>query len=146
MTRASNQRGVTLIELMAVVAIVAILSAIAIPNYSDYVRRGRVQEATAGLSELRVKLEQWQQDNRTYAGYLQADCTRSDHARLVESRYFTYDCSGVAANGYLLKATGKEQQGMKDYVYTINERNERTSSVPGTADARCWIVKKGETC
>src|ERR1700682_5659303 len=61
-------RGFTLIEMMIVVGVIGILAAIAIPNYSDYVRRGKIIEATQRLSEARTKLEQWFLDNRTYVG------------------------------------------------------------------------------
>ncbi|UNK48983.1 pilin [Lysobacter sp. S4-A87] len=41
----NNQQGFTLIELMIVVAIIAILAAIALPAYQDYVARSQVSEA-----------------------------------------------------------------------------------------------------
>ncbi len=62
----ATQRGFTLIELMIIVAIVSILAAVALPAYGDYVRRGQLPEAFAGMSDLRVKMEQYYQDNRNY--------------------------------------------------------------------------------
>ncbi|MGH8742788.1 MAG: type IV pilin protein, partial [Burkholderiales bacterium] len=61
-----TQNGFTLIELMTVVAVLAILAVIAVPAYNDYVTRGKIPEATSNLADLRVKMEQWYQDNRNY--------------------------------------------------------------------------------
>src|ERR1700722_11706839 len=64
--RHSRSQGFTLIELMITVAIVAILAAIAIPNYRDYVIRGQLVDATQALAAVRANMERYFQDNRTY--------------------------------------------------------------------------------
>ncbi len=57
-------QGFTLIELMIVVAVIAILSAIAYPSYTEYVRRGHRAEARAGLLEA----AQWMERAATAQG------------------------------------------------------------------------------
>ncbi len=44
----------------------AILAAIALPNYADYVTRGKITEATTGLSDMRQRYEQFFLDTRSY--------------------------------------------------------------------------------
>ena len=48
----SNQKGFTLVELMVVVAIIGILSAIAIPNFNRYQRNAKKPEGKLALSEV----------------------------------------------------------------------------------------------
>ena len=57
-----------MIELMVVVVVIAILSAIAIPQYNDYITRSRITTATAALADAAVRMEQFFQDNRVYTG------------------------------------------------------------------------------
>lgn len=52
-----NQRGLTLIELMIVLAVVGILSAVAYPSYTEYVRRGHRADARTGLLQAQMWME-----------------------------------------------------------------------------------------
>src|SRR5215467_6875807 len=58
--------GFTLIEVMITVAVIAILAAVALPNYIDYVTRSKLVEAKTNLSDMRTRLEQYFLDNRAY--------------------------------------------------------------------------------
>ena len=59
-------RGFTLIELMVVVAIVAIILSIAIPAYSESVRKSRRASAASELGQLQMAQERWRADHATY--------------------------------------------------------------------------------
>jgi type IV pilus assembly protein PilE len=137
------RQGFTLIELMITVAIVAILAAVALPSYTQYVQRGKIAEATSSLSELRLRAEKFFADNRTYVGFNKV---------ITGARYFTYDCptAGVTATAFTCEATGLATQGMGGFKYTINESNARGStftSLPGWNNSTtCWVSKKGESC
>jgi len=54
-----QQKGFTLIELMIVVAIIGILAAVAIPAYTDYLKRSKVAEAIGLLSGMKTPIEEF---------------------------------------------------------------------------------------
>ncbi len=147
-------RGFTLIELMVVVVVVAILAAIALPSYTEYITRGKITEATSNLADMRVKLEQYFQDNRTYVGA----CAAGTTAPLpTGAKYFTYTCPAAAltATTFTVQADGVAGQGMGGFVYTVDQNNTKATTITAgsaaaaagwTGNATCWVTKKGGLC
>lgn len=141
-----TQSGFTLIELMVVVAIIGILSAIAYPSYTDYLIRGRIPDATSALVAKRVQLEQYFQDNRTYAG---SDACNND---ATTSRFFTFSCSVAAtATTYTLQATGNAGGPMNGFTFTVDQSNVKTSNITHSGWSNpnpnnCWAVRRDGSC
>jgi len=140
-----QKSGFTLIEIMIVIAIVGILSAIAIPAYGDYVKRGKIVEAVAGLSEMRVKMEQYFQDNRTYVDA----CVAGTVAPLPPATTnFVFSCPTLTGIAYLISADGVAASNMTGFQFTVDHTNVRTSTGgPGwTAAANCWLARRDGSC
>ncbi len=138
-----RQAGFSLIELMIAVAVIGILTAVALPSYNGYMMRARLTEAFTGLAGAQPKMEQYWSNNRKYEDFddpaLKLMPANSDH--------FTFELTESSASGYLLTATG---QGAADgFVFTIDQNGNRaTTAAPdgwATNDA-CWVDRKEGTC
>jgi len=64
-------RGFTLVELMIVVAIIALIAAVGYPSYRDHIARGQRSEGQQFLSDFAQRQEQFLLDQRQYATTLQ---------------------------------------------------------------------------
>ena len=152
-----RQSGFTLIEVMITIAIVAILAAIAIPNYNNYLTRGKIQEATSNLLGMRVKMEQYFQDNRMYVspgGGVLAPCTAGSSVPLPTLKYFSITCPTPAANTYTIRADGTDPAvvGLRLEINEANQRWTRTapagwgSGVAASLPKQCWVTKTNGDC
>lgn len=133
-----KNRGFTLIELMIVVAVVAILSAIALPSYNEYIRRGHRAEARAALLQAAQWMERAATANGTYP------LTAAFPASLATIQSLRYDITLASANGltYTLTATpALAQVGDKCGNYTLDQAGARGAASLTPPDAlitECW--------
>lgn len=135
-----KNHGFTLIELMIVVAVVAILSAVAYPSYAEYIRRGHRADARAGL----LQAQQWLERAATATGsYPTTLPTSLAWASDTAKRYtIGFKGSGTTTSFTLIATrkpgTGQATDRCGDYTLTNTgvQGNDNLGSGATTAD--CW--------
>lgn len=101
---ANVQHGFTLIEVMIVVVIIGILSAIAYPSYEDYVKRGNRSEGQALLSDAAARQERYYSQNNVYVTS-SADLAKLGMSGTSTTGKYTLSISKVDSDGgYTLTA------------------------------------------
>ncbi|MGJ7519263.1 type IV pilin protein [Variovorax sp. LT1P1] len=139
-----DERGFTLIELMIVVAVIAVLSAIAYPSYQEYVMRSRRAEAQSLLNEAAARQERWRAQNGSYItpGGAETDITKLKLPNGTQSEhgYYTLEVANDAS-GYLLTArrAGSQAADGKCGNFTLNAagKKDMVAGTPGTVE-QCW--------
>ncbi|MEO8303405.1 MAG: type IV pilin protein [Betaproteobacteria bacterium] len=145
--RHSRIAGFTLIEVMITVAVIAILAAVALPNYIDYVTRSKLVEAKTNLSDMRTRLEQYFLDNRAYpttcATYAAGAPPANTIYKPASIKNFAIDCPTLTATTYTVRAQGE------GFTFTVNQANVRATTVVPTGwttSATCWVSRKNGDC
>ena len=134
-----TQRGFTLIEVMIVVVIVGILTAIALPNYSEYIRRGHRAEARAAL----LQGAQWMERAATATGVYPGAGAFPAVLKTIPSDRYDITIASADGSTFTLTATPKgAQAGDKCGNYTFNQAGVRGANgkvqTDSGFDSTCW--------
>lgn len=112
----NSENGFTLIEIMVVVAVIGILSAIAYPAYTDSVFKGRRAQARTALAELMQQQERYLTQRNCYLGFT----TTPAGAMTVLPPSPATACGGVTATIVPFKAFSSDSIATSAYTLSAN--------------------------
>jgi len=144
MTR-DRRQGFSLIETMIVVAIIAVLATIALPSYAAYIKRARILEAVARLSDARARMEEYFLDQRSYVDN-GGRCGVLAAAGSADA--FSLTCAATATT-FTYTATGDAGKGMAGFIYTIDQAGAKATlslPAPWSRTADCWTIRADGSC
>jgi prepilin-type N-terminal cleavage/methylation domain len=134
-------RGFTLIELMITVAVIAILAAIAVPSYYQYILRSNRSAAESFMQEVASAQERYMVDSRQFAGALTTlgygvpnTVSPSYSVALVAT---AASVSGGTGQSYTITAKPINGQVRDTSCATLTLNGDGSKSASGTA-TNCW--------
>jgi len=161
------QRGLTLVELVAVLAIIGVLTSISVPMYSDYITRSKVLAAYEILTDKQKELINYLNDNGTIQNASACGTTINTLSVLSKTADWTIRCVPTSSTTWVLSAQGaspalKDSSGgnavfiylvMGDRFfngYSIGWMGPADILVPGssapiTGAMNCWPTNKNQT-
>jgi len=129
-------RGVTLVELVVAMAVVAVLALVAATGYRSYVLRSHRIEATAALLYLATAQERFYLQNNTYTDELTAAPPDGLGLQAVtENGFFDIAIGSADATGFEATATAKGRQADDSHcaAFTIDQTGSKTAT-----STDCW--------
>jgi type IV pilus assembly protein PilE len=136
-----GQKGFSLIELMIVVLVIAILSAVAIPSYRKYVVRSHRVDAQRALTELAARQERFLYSNNAYATSLPAIGGSSAMA----GSYYSVQIDPASASSagttfsVVASAIGTQKEDDKQcQTLTLDQAGRQGSTGTTADDPACW--------
>jgi len=147
-TSGRQQHGVTLMELMIVVAIISIIAAFAYPSYTQFITRSKRSVGASALLQVADRQQQFFMDNKQYAatltslGYADDSIMIDDNGQVVatgsDDRVYNIQISASNIVTYELTATPQLKQAEHDTEcgkLTLTHTGQRGQSGSGS---NCW--------
>lgn len=138
--KGKHQSGFTLIEILIAVAIISIITAIAVPSYTNYITKANRTDAMNFLSEVAGEQQRFFSENNAYAskmsdlGYGTADTASSPE------NHYVISISAPTATSYVISATpatgSRQLKDTECQVFTISSTGVKANS--GGTDTNCW--------
>jgi type IV pilus assembly protein PilE len=128
-----TQTGVTLIELMVTIAVLAVVASIAIPAYTGYIKTAQKGECLHEVAAIQLALEEFFLENNEYfSGTLSYTSTSLisnsggyyKNSSSAAERNCVYDVAttgGTAKSGYVLTVSGTNKLAGEGYIKTITK-------------------------
>jgi type IV pilus assembly protein PilE len=129
-----NSKGFSLIELMIVVGLVGILSAVAFPMYSDYVVASNRSEGRAGLTAAAASLEKCKS---LYGVYDNINCPVLATIA-TETNLYSIDTTGRTPTTFTLVATAVGSQVRDGDCTSLSLTNTGIKTAAGADPTVCW--------
>lgn len=133
----SRTKGFTLLELMIVVMIIAILAAVAIPSYRQYVVRSHRTDAQRALMDVAGRQERYFYSNNGYADTLAKLSASSNMA----GSYYTVSIPSASSTDFTVTATAVGTQQKDDALcqtLSLNRAGVQQSTGSTTNSPKCW--------
>lgn len=140
-----SKKGFTLIELMITVAIIGILSAIAMPKFSEYKERGDLSRARSAMNRFEGVAFQFISDNPKDVDSLCASKKVDKIIKDIQQGGDKFTCQNnigqVTVGGFSLSLTLSKQNSSLEVI-------KNTDSAPNgwSKGQSCWIVDKSGNC
>lgn len=138
--------GFTLIEVMITVAIVAILAAIALPAYDNYIKKSRRSDAMSSLLKVQLEQEKWRASNVSYTSTITDLGFAAGASNSLEGYYTIAKDTNITVSGtaYQFKATPAGVQAGDTAasggcgIFAVDQQGPEYTAGDAEADKTCW--------
>jgi type IV pilus assembly protein PilE len=134
-----HEAGFTLIELMIVVAAIAILAGVALPAYRGAMQKARRTDARTALMTASQMLERFNTENNTFVGASFGSSSDAVYRSTSENGYYALALSGLGVRTYTISAVPTGTQASDACgTFTLDVTGVRGVSGGTLTAADCW--------